>query len=113
MGGPLSRRSFRSRRRTFRCPERRKKPGMRPSMHDLGSGPPAQEEAGPDGPLPSKQRVYIIDDDPSVRNALIRFLAMKGMTPVGFGAAEAFLAELPRLAPGALIVDMQLPGVNG
>lgn len=57
--------------------------------------------------------VYIIDDDPSVRGALLRFLGMKGMTARGFETAERFLAELPGLAAGALIVDVQLPGMNG
>ena len=61
----------------------------------------------------ARQTVYIIDDDPSVRNALLRFLAVKGMKARGFETAEHFLAELPGLAAGAMIVDMQLPGMNG
>ncbi len=69
---------------------------------------PAQQE-----PLFPKQAVYIIDDDPSVRNALLRFLAMQGMDALGFDTAEQFLAQLPGLAAGALIVDVQLPGISG
>lgn len=55
----------------------------------------------------------MIEDDPSVRNALMRFLGMKGMKARGFVTAEAFLAELPGLPAGALVVDMQLPGMSG
>lgn len=61
----------------------------------------------------ANQRVYIVDDDPSVRNALIRFLTMKGTAVRGFATAEQFLADLPGLAPGTLIVDVQLPGMSG
>jgi FixJ family two-component response regulator len=60
-----------------------------------------------------RQTIYVVDDDPSVRNALVRFLSLREMEVSGFGAAEEFLAELPRLPPGALIVDMQLPGMSG
>ena len=60
-----------------------------------------------------QQTVYVIDDDASVRNALVRFLAMKGMHALGFATAEQFLEQLPRLGPGALIVDVQLPGLSG
>jgi two-component system, LuxR family, response regulator FixJ len=78
-------------------------------MPDFGEhAEPAQPE-----PLFPNQAVYIIDDDPSVRNALLRFLAMRGMTALGFDTAEQFLEELPGLAAGALIVDVQLPGMSG
>ena len=74
-------------------------------MHDPGNGANNHR-------LPA-QTVYVIDDDPSVRNALIRFLASKGMTVSGFAGAEEFLAELARLPAGGLIVDMQLRGMSG
>ena len=63
--------------------------------------------------LLSLLNIYIIDDDRSVRNALIRFLALCGLEALVFDTAEAFLAELETLPAGALIVDMQLPGLNG
>jgi len=63
--------------------------------------------------LSARQAVYVIDDDPSVRNALLRFLSLKGMQATGFETAERFLAELPGLAAGALVVDVQLPGISG
>jgi FixJ family two-component response regulator len=60
-----------------------------------------------------KPNVYVIDDDPSVRSALVRFLLANGMEVLAFDTAEAFLAQLPQLAPGSLIVDVQLPGMSG
>jgi len=89
-------------------------------MHDLG-GPGrhlgaigADMEGGRrnDDLLP-KQTIYVIDDDPSVRNALTRYLTLIGMDVRSFGTAEGFLAELTGLPAGSLIVDMELPGVSG
>lgn len=61
----------------------------------------------------SKPNVYIIDDDPSVRTAVLRFLQAKEMNVLAFESAEAFLAQLPELPPGSLLVDVQLPGISG
>ena len=72
-----------------------------------------EEKHGPGDRGLLQQTVYIIDDDPSVRGALLRFLGMKGMKARGFETAERFLADLPGLGPGALIVDVQLPGMSG
>jgi len=66
-----------------------------------------------DEPLLSGRIVYIVDDDPSVRNALTRYLAVIGMDVMGFDSAEQFLAQLAGLPAGLLIVDMQLPGICG
>ena len=82
-------------------------------MRDPGEqGKPTQEAHQISAPL-VPPAVYIIDDDPSVRNALLRFLTMQGMTALGFDTAEQFLEQLPGLAAAALIVDMQLPGMSG
>ena len=64
-------------------------------------------------PEPRKHSAYIIDDDPSVRSAIVRFLTMQGMNAQGFDTAEQFLAALSGLVPGVLIVDVQLPGMCG
>ena len=77
-------------------------------MHDPGERQLAQD----DDRLP-RQTIYVIDDDPSVRNALTRYLAMIGMDVRSFGTAESFLAELTGLPAGSLIVDMELPGASG
>jgi CheY-like chemotaxis protein len=63
--------------------------------------------------LSEKPTVYIIDDDPSVRRALTRLLAAKGMEVRAFESAETFLAELDKLPRGSMIVDIQLVGMDG
>jgi CheY-like chemotaxis protein len=60
-----------------------------------------------------RPRVFIIDDDRSVRRALSRLLATKGMEVHAFESAEAFLAELDKLPQGSMIVDIQLVGMGG
>jgi|SRR5215467_15548055 len=80
-------------------------------MHDFFSDTSA--DVGQIGHLLSLLNIYIIEDDPSFGNALVRFLAINGLEALVFDTAEAFLAELQTLPAGALIVDMQLPGLNG
>src|SRR5262249_13240950 len=59
------------------------------------------------------QTIYLIDDDPSVRKALRRLLRFAGWTVTTFPSAEAFLQAHDLPAPGCLLVDMHLPGMNG
>jgi FixJ family two-component response regulator len=57
--------------------------------------------------------IVIVEDDASVCQALARMLRVAGMDPLTFASAEALLASTP--APGALclVIDVQLPGMNG
>jgi CheY-like chemotaxis protein len=57
--------------------------------------------------------VYIVDDDPSVRQSLTRLLSTVEMRVQAFPSAEAFLAEVDRQASGCLILDIQLAGMTG
>lgn len=79
-------------------------------MRDAATGGEGNEKSDA---LPSKPKVYVVDDDPSVRKAVSQFLASMGMDVKSFGAAEDFQAQLPNLPAGSLVVDMQLPGISG
>ena len=57
--------------------------------------------------------VYIVDDDPSVRQALTRLLSTVELRVRSFASAEAFLADVERSATGCLILDVQLVGMTG
>lgn len=61
-------------------------------------------------PLP---RVYIIDDDPSVRDSLALWLGMRGHRTQLFESAEAFLADARPPLRGCALVDLQLGGIDG
>jgi FixJ family two-component response regulator len=57
--------------------------------------------------------VFVIDDDPAVCKALSRLLVAAGYRVRAFGSAEEFLAEPDSEAPGCLVLDVCLPGLNG
>jgi FixJ family two-component response regulator len=57
--------------------------------------------------------VFLIDDDPSVRDALDGLLRSVGLQVQSFGSAQEFLrAKLPD-APACLVLDVRLPGPSG
>jgi FixJ family two-component response regulator len=57
--------------------------------------------------------VFIVEDDPSMRNALKNLMRSVGLEPSVFGSAQEFLeAERPN-APSCLILDVRLPGLSG
>lgn len=58
--------------------------------------------------------VAVIDDDEAVLDSLRRYLSRKGLAPVCFLSAEAFLAERANLGPLACVVtDVRMPGLSG
>ena len=57
--------------------------------------------------------VFLIDDDPSVREALEDLLRSVGLQVQSFGSAQEFLrVKLPD-APACLVLDVRLPGPSG
>ena len=57
--------------------------------------------------------VFVIDDDPSVREALDSLLRSVALKVQLFGSAQEFLdAERPN-APGCIVLDVRLPGRSG
>ena len=57
--------------------------------------------------------VFVVDDDPSVRDSLRRLLTSVGLTVEVFPSAQAFLKR-PRVdSPGCLVLDVRLPGLSG
>ena len=62
---------------------------------------------------PANPVVYIVDDDISVREALEALLRNEGWDVEAFSSAQAFLAHSRALAPSCLILDVNLPDLNG
>lgn len=56
---------------------------------------------------------YLVDDDPSIRRALMRLLKSLGVETVAFASAEAFLQAGPWMPDACLILDVQMPGMKG
>ncbi len=57
--------------------------------------------------------VAIVDDDPSAREGLSSLLRSAGFRVETFGSAQEFLDREQLEAPTCLILDLQLPGLNG
>lgn len=62
--------------------------------------------------------VYVIDDDRDVRTMISRMIADRdpdapGLAPYPFGTAADFLESVPHLKPGCILLDLQMPDVDG
>ena len=61
----------------------------------------------------SKPIIFVIDDNPQVRDGLCNLLEDDGRTVQSYETAEAFLAEYDPSREGCLLVDAYLPGMTG
>src|SRR5215470_9793610 len=57
--------------------------------------------------------VAIVDDDASMRQALVRLLHIQGINSRTYPSARAFLEGLPSGMPDCLIVDVNMPEMTG
>jgi FixJ family two-component response regulator len=57
--------------------------------------------------------VFVVDDDPSVREALSSLFRSVGLRVQLFTSAAEFLNMEPSTAPSCLVLDVRLPGVSG
>jgi FixJ family two-component response regulator len=57
--------------------------------------------------------VFLVDDEPELRQALTRLLTAEGHDVEGFGSALEFLAGVTEKTTGCLLLDLAMPGVDG
>jgi len=57
--------------------------------------------------------VYIVDDDPAVRDSLSLLVGSAGLHAATFGSARDFLEHYHPTRPGCLVLDMCLPDIDG
>jgi FixJ family two-component response regulator len=58
-------------------------------------------------------RVFVIDDDRSVRTSLAALLESDDYTVETFASAAEYLAKTPYFGPACLVLDVRLPGLDG
>jgi two-component system, LuxR family, response regulator FixJ len=58
-------------------------------------------------------RVYVIDDDPAMRDSLDFLLVSAGFQVRLFDSAVAFLRGLPDMEAGCVVTDIRMPGIDG
>ncbi len=63
--------------------------------------------------LQTEATVFVVDDDVSVRESLAALVRFAGWPVLTFSSAQAFLDQARRPAPGCLVLDVSLPGLNG
>ena len=61
----------------------------------------------------SKEIVFLVDDDASVLKGLGRLLAAAGFEISAFESPQQFLEHFDGSAPGCLVLDVAMPGLNG
>src|SRR5687767_4469245 len=57
--------------------------------------------------------VYIVDDDPAVRDGFTRLLRSAGMDPRPYGSPERFLEEVRNAAGACILLDITMPRMTG
>ncbi|WP_284876986.1 response regulator [Brevundimonas sp. MEB006b] len=61
----------------------------------------------------SPHSVFIIDDDPAMRDALVLMLRGAGYRARSFLSADDFLSNLPEDRSACVITDVRMPGLQG
>ena len=57
--------------------------------------------------------VFVVDDDPQVREAIELLLDSVGLKVKTFQSAQAFLRSFDLAQPGCLVLDVRMPGMSG
>ncbi|HEY0327680.1 MAG TPA: response regulator FixJ [Rhodopseudomonas sp.] len=63
--------------------------------------------------MPPRGNVYVIDDDPAMRDSLEFLLDSVNFEVVLFESAIAFLEAVPTLQFGCVVSDVRMPGIDG
>lgn len=63
--------------------------------------------------VPAKPTVFVVDDDISVRESLELLIENEGWHPQVFASAQAFLSRPAPTTPSCLLLDVNLPDLNG
>lgn len=66
-----------------------------------------------DPALPSASKVYVVDDDTALRDALSFLLRSRGLEADGFDSAEAFIAAFHLDMRGCVLTDVRMGAVSG
>lgn len=64
-------------------------------------------------PPASDPRVFIVDDDPAVRDSVSTLLVSCGLVSTCYGSGKAFLDEVSADHRGCVLLDVRLPDMTG
>jgi FixJ family two-component response regulator len=63
--------------------------------------------------LPTRSKIYVIDDDPAVRSSLAELFRSARIDAATFPSPQDFLDTTPEEVPSCLVLDLNLEGTNG
>ncbi len=63
--------------------------------------------------MPDNKVVYLVEDDPAIRELVAYLLAEEGFEVHAFGTVLSFRESLPSASPNLFILDIMLPDGNG
>jgi two-component system, LuxR family, response regulator FixJ len=63
--------------------------------------------------MPETRIIYVIDDEDAVRDSVALLLEARDFCVQSFSSAGEFLKAVPSLAPGCVLTDMRMPGMDG
>jgi len=59
------------------------------------------------------ETVFLVDDDPAIRESICDLLDSAGIRTCCYSSAEEFLSQLSSASQGCLLLDVRLPGMSG
>ena len=63
--------------------------------------------------LPASATVFIVEDDPELRDTMCAVVEAVGLSPQAYGSGTEFLDKLDGSRPGCIVLDIRLPGMSG
>lgn len=63
--------------------------------------------------MTTEATIFLVDDDESLRDALVWLLESVELTVENFASADEFLKSFDPSRPGCLVVDIRMPGMSG
>jgi FixJ family two-component response regulator len=63
--------------------------------------------------MSDKPLIHVVDDDASLRSAVVRLLSAAGFEAQAHGSAGDFLLSAPPDRPGCILLDVRMPGPSG
>ncbi|HEX2055152.1 MAG TPA: response regulator, partial [Nitrospiraceae bacterium] len=57
--------------------------------------------------------IFVTDDEPAIRSALVKRLSRRGHAVSGFESGDTLIKGLEREVPDLILLDLKMPGLSG
>ena len=57
--------------------------------------------------------IYVTDDEPAIRSAIVKRLSRRHHTVTGFESGEDLVSAVTQQAPDLILLDLKMPGMGG